>query len=120
MPCCNFIFLLVCFFWPSMLSSFRFLPRHVLKTSKYPSWSLNRVFSQRFSLSTEVDKKDLFEMELPTNENCPDLVRVRHTSAHIMACAVQNVFPDAKVTIGPWIENGFEITSFSVVSLEFS
>lgn len=27
--------------------------------------------------------------------------------AHVMAMAVQNLFPDAKVTIGPWIENGF-------------
>lgn len=24
-----------------------------------------------------------------------------------MAMAVQRIFPDAKVTIGPWIENGF-------------
>lgn len=24
-----------------------------------------------------------------------------------MAMAVQKLFPDAKVTIGPWIENGF-------------
>lgn len=24
-----------------------------------------------------------------------------------MAMAVQKIFPDAKVTIGPWIENGF-------------
>lgn len=27
--------------------------------------------------------------------------------AHVMAMAVQRLFPDAKVTIGPWIENGF-------------
>lgn len=27
--------------------------------------------------------------------------------AHVMAMAVQKVFPDAKVTIGPWIDNGF-------------
>lgn len=27
--------------------------------------------------------------------------------AHVMAMAVQKIFPDAKVTIGPWIENGF-------------
>ena len=27
--------------------------------------------------------------------------------AHVMAMAVQKVFPDAKVTIGPWIEHGF-------------
>lgn len=27
--------------------------------------------------------------------------------AHVMAMAVQKLFPDAKVTIGPWIESGF-------------
>ncbi|KAG8364483.1 hypothetical protein BUALT_Bualt18G0002000 [Buddleja alternifolia] len=27
--------------------------------------------------------------------------------AHVMAMAVQKIYPDAKVTIGPWIENGF-------------
>ena len=27
--------------------------------------------------------------------------------AHVMAMAVQKLYPDAKVTIGPWIENGF-------------
>ena len=32
---------------------------------------------------------------------------IRHTAAHIMAEAVQSLFPDAKVTIGPVIENGF-------------
>jgi threonyl-tRNA synthetase len=32
---------------------------------------------------------------------------IRHTAAHVMAEAVQDLFPDAKVTIGPVIENGF-------------
>lgn len=27
--------------------------------------------------------------------------------AHVMAMAVQKLYPDAKVTIGPWIDNGF-------------
>lgn len=46
-------------------------------------------------------------MELPTNENSPHLLRVRHTSAHILAMATQKLFPQAQVTIGPWIDNGF-------------
>ncbi len=38
----------------------------------------------------------------------PDrLVRIRHTTSHVLAMAVQSLFPEAKVTIGPWIENGF-------------
>lgn len=35
------------------------------------------------------------------------LYLVRHTAAHVMAEAVQSLFPSAKVTIGPVIENGF-------------
>ncbi|XP_058211431.1 uncharacterized protein LOC131323595 [Rhododendron vialii] len=44
---------------------------------------------------------------LPTNESSEKLLRIRHTCAHVMAMAVQKIFPDAKVTIGSWIENGF-------------
>ena len=32
---------------------------------------------------------------------------IRHSTAHLLAQAVQRVFPDAQVTIGPVIENGF-------------
>jgi len=31
----------------------------------------------------------------------------RHSSSHLMACAVQELFPDTKFGIGPSIENGF-------------
>ncbi|XP_066391084.1 threonine--tRNA ligase, chloroplastic/mitochondrial 2-like isoform X1 [Miscanthus floridulus] len=44
---------------------------------------------------------------LPTNESSETLLRIRHTCAHVMAMAVQKLFPNSKVTIGPWIENGF-------------
>ncbi|GJP48447.1 hypothetical protein CLOM_g7730 [Closterium sp. NIES-68] len=44
---------------------------------------------------------------LPTNESSEKLLRIRHTSAHVMAMAVQRLFPKAQVTIGPWIQNGF-------------
>ena len=36
-----------------------------------------------------------------------DLYRIRHSAAHVMAEAVLEMFPDAKYTIGPPIENGF-------------
>jgi threonyl-tRNA synthetase len=32
---------------------------------------------------------------------------LRHTTAHVMAYAVQELFPEAKLAIGPWIDNGF-------------
>ncbi|KAL5155472.1 Threonine--tRNA ligase, chloroplastic/mitochondrial 2 [Glycine soja] len=47
------------------------------------------------------------QLVLPSNESSEMLLRIRHTSAHVMAMAVQKLYPDAKVTIGPWIENGF-------------
>ena len=37
----------------------------------------------------------------------PALELIRHDCAHIMARAVQAIWPDVKVTIGPVIENGF-------------
>ena len=36
-----------------------------------------------------------------------DLYRIRHSAAHVMAQAVVEIFPEAKFTIGPPIENGF-------------
>lgn len=50
---------------------------------------------------------DFKSIVLPTNESSKRLLCIRHTSAHVLAMAVQKVFPDAKVTIGPWIEKGF-------------
>jgi threonyl-tRNA synthetase len=36
-----------------------------------------------------------------------DIDKLRHTAAHVMAQAVQELWPDVKVTIGPAIDNGF-------------
>ena len=36
-----------------------------------------------------------------------------HTSAHVLAQAVLKLFPDAKMTIGPTIENGFYYDFFT-------
>ena len=48
-----------------------------------------------------------FSIDLPTNDNCPNLLRVRHSASHVMAMAVQKLYPEAQVTIGPWIDGGF-------------
>ena len=40
-------------------------------------------------------------------ESPEGLDTLRHSTAHLMAQAVQNLFPDTQVTIGPTIENGF-------------
>lgn len=43
---------------------------------------------------------------LRTSES-ESLQKIRHTTSHIMAMAVQKLFPKAMATIGPWTENGF-------------
>lgn len=40
-------------------------------------------------------------------ENYTPLQRLRHSSAHVMADAVQSLFPGTKIAIGPAIETGF-------------
>ncbi len=44
---------------------------------------------------------------LPRTSESESLKKIRHTASHVMAMAVQKLFPKAQVTIGPWIENGF-------------
>jgi threonyl-tRNA synthetase len=46
-------------------------------------------------------------IHLPKTSQSEDLKKIRHTTSHVMAMAVQKLFPKAQVTIGPWIENGF-------------
>jgi threonyl-tRNA synthetase len=41
------------------------------------------------------------------HSNGASLPALRHTAAHVLAYAVQELFPEAKPTIGPAIENGF-------------
>ncbi len=41
------------------------------------------------------------------NRTVMTLDELRHTAAHVLAYAVQDLFPEAKPTIGPAIENGF-------------
>jgi len=47
------------------------------------------------------------KMYLPPTSKSEPLKKIRHTASHVMAMAVQKLFPKAQVTIGPWIENGF-------------
>ncbi len=47
------------------------------------------------------------KIHLPKTSESETLKKIRHTTSHVMAMAVQKLFPKAQVTIGPWIENGF-------------
>ncbi|MDD5299860.1 MAG: threonine--tRNA ligase [Gallionella sp.] len=42
-----------------------------------------------------------------TDKNTEGVEIIRHSTAHLLAHAVKELFPDAQVTIGPVIENGF-------------
>ena len=44
---------------------------------------------------------------LPKTSENEQLLKIRHSMSHVMAMAVQQLFPKARVTIGPWTENGF-------------
>ncbi len=59
--------------------------------------------SEQSSPSEQPEKK----IYLPRTSESENLKKIRHTTSHVMAMAVQKLFPKAQVTIGPWIENGF-------------
>jgi len=46
-------------------------------------------------------------IKLPRTSESEHLKKIRHTTSHIMAMAVQKLYPNAQVTIGPWTETGF-------------
>jgi threonyl-tRNA synthetase len=47
------------------------------------------------------------ELAIITDKSDDGLEVIRHSTAHLLAYAVKELFPDAQVTIGPVIENGF-------------
>jgi threonyl-tRNA synthetase len=46
-------------------------------------------------------------LAIVTDKDKDGLELIRHSTAHLLAYAVKELFPDAQVTIGPVIENGF-------------
>ncbi len=46
-------------------------------------------------------------LAIVTDKDADGLDVIRHSTAHLLAYAVKELFPDAQVTIGPVIENGF-------------
>ncbi|HXD83518.1 MAG TPA: threonine--tRNA ligase, partial [Rudaea sp.] len=47
------------------------------------------------------------KLEIVTEKSADALDILRHSTAHLLAQATQRLFPDAQVTIGPVVENGF-------------
>jgi threonyl-tRNA synthetase len=70
----------------------------------------------RMAVAAEVDGK-LVDMDTPLTADCTlniikptdeaGLEVVRHSSAHLLAQAVKDLYPQAQITIGPVIEDGF-------------
>ena len=58
-----------------------------------------------------VDASHLIEADaslaIVTDKDAEGLELIRHSTAHLLAYAVKELFPEAQVTIGPVIENGF-------------
>ena len=55
--------------------------------------------------STVLD--DNVELAIVTDRDPEGVEILRHSTAHLLAHAVKELYPDAQVTIGPVIENGF-------------
>ena len=51
--------------------------------------------------------KDDAALAIVTDKDPEGLDVIRHSTAHLLAYAVKDLFPDAQVTIGPVIEDGF-------------
>jgi threonyl-tRNA synthetase len=47
------------------------------------------------------------KLEIVTDKHADALEIVRHSTAHLLAQATQRLFPNAQVTIGPVVDNGF-------------
>ena len=69
---------------------------------------------QALVISVDGELKDLnfiiekdCSIKIFTSKNKEGLETIRHDTAHILAMAVQELFPGTQVTIGPVIENGF-------------
>jgi len=64
-----------------------------------------RVNDQLVDLSFVISEDS--DLAIITDKNPEGLEVIRHSTAHLMAYAVKELFPDAQVTIGPVIEHGF-------------
>ena len=61
--------------------------------------------SKLVDTSFTIDHDD--RLAIVTDKDVDGLDLIRHSTAHLLAYAVKELFPEAQVTIGPVIENGF-------------
>ena len=60
-----------------------------------------RLFDTSFRIDSDT------ALAIVTDKDAEGLDLIRHSTAHLLAYAVKELFPEAQVTIGPVIENGF-------------
>ncbi len=86
-------------------------PITVLEFAKIIGSSLGKATVGAVIDGVQVDPSHVIDksgkIEIITNTSEKGIEIIRHSAAHIMAQAVQRLFPGTKVTIGPVIENGF-------------
>src|SRR5512146_3164535 len=73
------------------------MPLAALRGAKSPFGGSNHRARKEARMSQQVQEK--YEES--------ELYRIRHSAAHVMAQAVLEMFPEAKYTIGPPVEDGF-------------
>ena len=64
-----------------------------------------KVDGKLVDLSHVIDKDA--SLAIVTDKDADGLDLIRHSTAHLLAYAVKELYPDAQVTIGPVIDNGF-------------
>ncbi|MGH8273426.1 MAG: threonine--tRNA ligase, partial [Gammaproteobacteria bacterium] len=64
-----------------------------------------RIDGRLVDLTCEIDADA--KVEIVTARDPAGLEVIRHSTAHLLAQAVKELYPDSQVTIGPVIENGF-------------
>ncbi|MEN9775901.1 MAG: hypothetical protein RL322_2971, partial [Pseudomonadota bacterium] len=64
-----------------------------------------RVAGALVDLSHRIDRDA--SVSIVTDRDADGVDIIRHSTAHLLAYAVKDLFPDAQVTIGPVIEDGF-------------
>jgi len=64
-----------------------------------------KVDGETVDLRTVIDKD--CSLSICTADDPEGLATIRHTASHVLAEAVKNLFPDAKLAIGPSIDTGF-------------
>ncbi len=111
-------------FWPSFMSvhkvilpdgksiEFEKAPTVLEVASKIGAGLAKATLGAKFNGQAEiVDLRSLVpdgtKIEIVTSKSVEGVEVIRHSAAHVMAQAVQSIWPDVKVTIGPVVDNGF-------------